>query len=222
MKDFLDKNIIHTKAIQVKNMLERFRKLDITLREVDDLSARMVYKLKFDKEKVKKHIGSDLMLRKYIDAKKSVALSKKQLGQSRKILNTVLRKGTLVRDEYMKLLAHEIQFIWNQERSKNYNKINMTKAKKANEIVDEIDGIAISNKALEEIVVENDDKANTADDIVVYDNVEVNPEEAKILSLPPNISKREYITPVVFINKDFIHVWPPGHLYKQALFRATQ
>ena len=67
MKDFLDKNIIHTKAIQVKNMLERFRKLDITLREVDDLSARMVYKLKFDKEKVQKQIGSDLMLRKYID-----------------------------------------------------------------------------------------------------------------------------------------------------------
>ena len=62
----------------------------------------------------------------------------------------------------------------------------MTKAKKANEVVDEIDGIAISNKALEEIDVETDDKANTANDIVVYDNVEVNPEEAKILSLPPN------------------------------------
>ena len=35
----------------------------------------------------------------------------------------------------------------------------------SSEVVGEIDGIAISNKALEEIVVENDDKANTADDI---------------------------------------------------------
>ena len=53
MKDYANKVLVHTKATCVKNMMEKFVRNRIPLKEVKDLVANVVINMKSEKERLK-------------------------------------------------------------------------------------------------------------------------------------------------------------------------
>ena len=58
------------------------------------------------------------MLKKFIDAKKYVATTKKKSAASKISLNSVVRPNTYVRFEFMKMVNEELSEIWQQKIQK--------------------------------------------------------------------------------------------------------
>ena len=93
-----------------------------------------VYKMKSnDKSReAKYHIVKDIMKHKLKDAMNCIKAARTELNRSKAILDKVVRKGTIVRHEFMEIVDIEVKDIWKETKKKNEEKIvwNIHKHKK--------------------------------------------------------------------------------------------
>ena len=122
---------------------------------------------------------------------KCTKFAKTELNSSRENLNSVVRKGTFVRKEFMEVVDKELNHVWNEAKEKNEEKVNWNIKK--HKVVDDIDegtfkGILVGDIDLEnleeEIIVA--EKNEFKDKAVVYAGIEINEKENDILCLPPD------------------------------------
>ena len=106
MRDYMKKAIKLSKNTVNKDTILLFNKSRVGHKDVEDIAESLVYKMKnSDKSReTKYHIVKDLMKYRLRDAIKSTESAKKELNISKDNLTIIVRKGTLVRQEFMDLV----------------------------------------------------------------------------------------------------------------------
>ena len=158
------------------------------------IAQSMVSKMKsnVDKRKEAKYgIVKDLMKHRLKDANDCIKTAKVQLKNSRENLDRVVRKGTLVRNEFMDINDKELNEVWTATKKKNQEKVIWNiKRHKEKIIKDEgiVKGVIVGDKELEEFEKGTSEKVNSENKAVVYGGVKVNKNEEVLLTLPPDFS----------------------------------
>ena len=110
----------------VKNTILKFRTARIGLKDVEDTAESIVYKMKYsDKSREAKYdVVKDLMKHKLKDALKGTKTAKTELNSSKMKLDKVVRRGTLVRSEFMEIVDKELKEVWTESKKINKEKLN--------------------------------------------------------------------------------------------------
>ena len=116
--DYMKKAIQLTKDTMTKNTILKFKKSKVGLREVEDIAQSVVNRFKCsDKSReVKYDVIKDLMKHILKDTVKCASSGKRELSISMENLSKVVRKGTLVRNEFMELVDKEVNHIWKERK----------------------------------------------------------------------------------------------------------
>ena len=185
MKDYVTKTLAHTKATCVKNMMEKFVRNRIPLREVKDLVANVVINMKSEKEKLKDTLilEKSIMRRKVVDSRKVFHETRVKMRNSKSNLSEMIREKTIARRHFMKIVNDEVTLVWNDENAKNALKFmkSWERVKSRNEVPDIVEGVNIGNDTIEE-----DDNRKEPFECLVFDNIELSESEKEILAMPPD------------------------------------
>ena len=118
---------------------------------------------------------------------KYIKSTKEELNVSNMNLTKVVRKGTIVRKEFMKLVDNKIGISWMKLKEKNQEKVNWNVHKNEIEVKKgTFKGILVGDKELE--VLEKESKNEMGGKAVVYGGIEVDKSEEDILNLPPDFA----------------------------------
>ena len=123
MREHVDISNVYSKSVAVRNSLEKFVKADVALKDVCDSAIKLTSKIIGDRARIKaqKKIIKTTMMSKLIDARKKSKKLKFELDLSKKKLNKVVRKGTLVRIKFMEVVKEETESTWKIEKEKAEN-----------------------------------------------------------------------------------------------------
>ena len=141
-------------------------------------------------DKSKYVIVKDLMKHRLTDAIKCTESAKKELNFSKDSLDKVVRKGTLVRQEFMDLVDKELNYVWKEAKVKSQEKIdwNIQKRKVKTTQNGTHKDVLVGDEELEryekEMSDNNSDKSE--DKAIVYAGIKINKKENDILCLPPD------------------------------------
>ena len=191
MKDFMDTAIKLTKDTVTKDLILKFNRAKIGFKEEEDIANRVTFKMKSKSRSGKENyeIIRNLMKHKTNDAMKCVKESKSKLEKTKRNLNQVVRKGTLVRDMFMEEVDNEIGNIWKTGKLKNEQKLkfSINKRKKSTSKTVEIDevfkGVIVGDKKLEDLESENIEKNEQNNQARIYSNIVVEEKQKEILLL---------------------------------------
>ena len=113
------------KETQTKDTILRLNKSKVGLKDVEAAAELVVTKMKSsDKSRDAKYvIVKELMKHTLKDIMKCIKSTKEELNVSNVNLSKVVRKGTLVRKEFMKLVDNEIGISWKKLKEKNKKKL---------------------------------------------------------------------------------------------------
>ena len=182
-----------TKDTATKDSILKFNKFKVGHRDVENIAESIVYKQRSgDKSREAKYdIVKDLMKHRLRDALKYIKYAKTELNVSKDNLNSVVRKGTFVRKEFMEVVDNELKHVWNEAKEKDEEKVNGNIKKR--KIVDHIQegtfkGILVGDKELDnfekEMIVKETNECK--DKAVVYGGIKLDEKENEILCLPPD------------------------------------
>ena len=189
MRDYMKKAIQLTKNTVNKNTILKFNKAKVGFKDVENIAECVVSKLKCsDKSREAKYeIVKDFMKHKLNDAIKCTKCAKKELNISNECLSKTVRKGTLVRREYMELVDKELDYVWKEAKVKSQEKVvwNVNKhIKKDDKKNGTFKGILVGDSELEKLEQEMVEKIENK--AIVYAGLKVSKNEEEILTLPPD------------------------------------
>ena len=106
MRDYLSKNIAHLKATKLRVLFEKFVKADIAFKSVRDSAKTLCSDMRPGKSKdsAQAKIERTTMKAKLDDARRSQKITRNEMFASKSKLDKVVRYGTIVRKEYMKMV----------------------------------------------------------------------------------------------------------------------
>ena len=121
MRDYMEKAIKLTRETVNKDTILKFKKNRVGFKDVEDIAKSLVLKQKnSDRSRDAEYsIVKDLMKHRYKDVLKSVQTARKNNFVSKENLSKVVRRGTLVRNEYMEMVDKEVKCVWNNAKKKN-------------------------------------------------------------------------------------------------------
>ena len=193
MREYMSKAIRLTKDTMTKDVLMKFRNSRVGFREVHQIAEQMVGQ--FKSSKLSKSSGfdivKDLMKYKMYDALNCVKESKDELKKTKDDLDTFVRKGTFVREEFMDLVNREVNHIWNNGKEKNKNKVDWAVHKRTTNNDNKtniVRGVIVGDTELERFekeTNENKTKKENRETFGIYDNIKVTKDQEEILKLPP-------------------------------------
>ena len=175
-----------------KNTIFKFMKARIGFKDVEKIAENMIYKQKSgDYSRDAKYlVVKDLMKHKMNDALKCIKTAKKELKKSNDNLSKIVRKGTIVRNEYMELVDKELNEAWTEAKTKNEEKVTWNIHKHKDTFTNNdgtFKGVFIGDKELEALEKEPDTAAKQCESkAVVYAGIKVTKNEEDILTLPPD------------------------------------
>ena len=186
MRDYLQCNIAHLKAAKQRDMFAKFVRADIALKSVRDITRNLCTPMRpgLAKNVAQKKLERTTMRAKLEDAKRSFRITRNEMFVSKSKLNKVVRFGTFVRKEFMKLVKEETENLWNVDKKKTRRKFLSNKEK----IVDEpkeVLGVLVGDNELQEFK-ENNEKSENCENLVVYANIALNVREKHVLNHPPD------------------------------------
>ena len=190
MKDFMNTAIKLAKDIVTKDMMLKFRNAKTAFNEEENIANRLILKMKSksNSENAKYEITKELMRIKKNDATKCVNESKSKLEKSKRNLNPVVRKGTLVRNMFMETVDSEVKVVWENGKQKSYQKLKFTIEKRgtSKDIKNEpiIEGVVVGDKELKDL--ESKEASKNYEQPRVYSDIKLNKDQKDILLLPPN------------------------------------
>ena len=192
MKDFMNTAIKLAKDTVTKDMMLKFSNAKTAFNEEEEIANRLVLKMKSKSQSLnaKYEITKHLMRIKKNDAIKCVSESKSKLEKSKRNLNPVVRKGTLVRDMFMETVDGEVKVIWENGKQKSDQKLKFTIQKRgtSKEIKNEpiFEGVIVGDKELEDLESKLKETVKNDEQPRVYSDIKLNKEQKDILLLPPN------------------------------------
>ena len=193
MRDYLKNAIKLSNNTLNKDTILRFRNKRIGLKDVEEIAESVLFKMKSsDKSREAKYdIVKDLMKHKLKDATKCTKEAKTELNDSKANLDKVVRKGTIVRSEFMELVDKELTEVWTEAKNKNQEKLIWNVKRQKSKITENegtFKGVLIGDKELETLEKESAIAAKFRNEnkAVVYAGIEVNKNEDEILTLPPD------------------------------------
>ena len=120
-----------TKNTATKDMIMEFNNAKIGFNEQEDIANRLISKMRSTKTGTEKFkIVKHLMKYTMNDAVECVKESKSKLDKSKKNLNQVVRKGTLVRELFMETVNVEVGVVWKNGKHKNDKKLKFSVQKR--------------------------------------------------------------------------------------------
>ena len=113
------------------------------------------------------------------------------MNDSKANLDKVVRKGIIVRSEFMELVDKELTEVWTEAKNKNQEKLIWNVKRQKSKITENegtFKGVLIGDKELETLEKESAIAAKFRNEnkAVVYAGIEVNKNEDEILTLPPD------------------------------------
>ena len=191
MRDYMRKAIMLSNHTMTKDTIFKFMKARIGFKDVEKIAENIIYKQKSgDYSRDAKYlVVKDLMKHKMNDSIKCIKTAKKDLKKSNQNLSKVVRRGTIVRNEYMEVVDRELKSLWKEGKAKNEQKLEWISKKvepKTDEHVDTFKGVIVDDKLLEDF----EDKLTKAKQSKpsALGGIEVNKDEEKVLNIPPNHS----------------------------------
>lgn len=187
IKSYVDSNITHLKATNVRNTIEIFVKNGVSFNDVHNSARSLSAKIRNPKARVKAQHKCEarIMFMKLLDARRFQQSSERKMKSDKSKLAQVVRKGTPVWDVLMKQVKLETEELWKYETGKSKVKFQRCKekqvAKKSNN--DSIvEGVAVSESELKKYVKvkENETKVET------YGGVTISENEKKLLEFSPD------------------------------------
>ena len=193
MRDYMEKAIKLAKETLTKDIIFKFNKTRIGFKDIEEIAESLVNKQKSgDKSREAKYcIVKDLMKHRFKDVLKCTKSAKKEVMISKENLSKTVRRGTLVRTEFMEIVDKEVKHIWTSSKEKNREKLEWNKKRYNIKSVDEEEvfkGVLVGDIELEKLetkLVQNEEM-NKVIEPVIYGGIKVNKVEQEILALPPD------------------------------------
>ena len=188
MRDYLNKNIAHLKATKLRVLFEKFVKADIAFKSVRDAAKNLCSDMRPGKSKdsAQAKIERTTMKAKLDDARRSQKITRNEMFASKSKLNKVVRFGTLVRKEYMKMVKFETENMWENEKKSLERKFEFNRKKVVTE-PNEVLGVLVGDEELDALKeTKNREKEEVIENVVIYGGVELTPGEIEILNHPPD------------------------------------
>ena len=189
IRDYVDANIAHIKATNVRNTCEIFVKGGIAFNDVFDDAKNLTAKMKpFQaREKARIKLQKQIMYMKLMDARRAQLRAENVKNVRKNRMSKFVRKGTYVRSILMKEVKCETEELWKLETDKSKNKFKHCKEKQKKKVHNEesiVKGVAVGDDILENIRKEN----NVDLDVETYGGATVSENEKELLKLPPDHS----------------------------------
>ena len=155
MRVYVAKVLANANATSTRNFLERFCAQNIATKDVEDIANNVVNKMKSENEKKrsKKKIQNTIMRSKLHDANKHLRKTRFEMIESRKNLDEIVRKGTLVRELLNEVVSRETTIFWESEKKKYMRREEKAKQSKNSHLnlSDKVLGVIVKDSALQEI-----------------------------------------------------------------------
>ena len=153
MRNYITKAINLRKSTMTKNMLLKLKNARVGFKEVEQIAEHIAWQYKsstkFKDDKF--DIVKVLMKHKMNDALNCVTESRAELNKSKNSLDNIVRKGTVVGEEFVELVNREINIIWKNGKDKNQEKVEWAvhKQKEKEEENEIIGGVIVGDGELE-------------------------------------------------------------------------
>ena len=157
IREYVDANIDHLKATNVKNMMEQHFHNNVALKDVHDSAKALTAKISpcQAQNKARLQIERSIMSSKLSDARRKESSSKKKFIRCKNDMCKVVRKGTLVYDKLMYHVKNECEALWSFEMQKSKHKFRKNKERQSlqNPTIENgiVDGVKVGDKELEEL-----------------------------------------------------------------------